>query len=403
MISNSRIANGRRPGALDLTEATSPPPIGLTDIEHAVLRHIRLHPGKSRTEIAADLALSKSMLSKAVAKFDEAGLVVEERATLEGGERGQPPIRLSLNDNAFHSIGVYINRQHCAVVRTDLGGKVHQALLSELHDEGPAIIDGVLENVAALVDHSPAPILGIGHALSAIVASDGGLFEITPTQVKLPLPEIASALTARFGLPVYWENAAYCVAAFEAHRPEQNRRCVFHLTMDFGIGGGLVMNGTVFRGAYNQASNIGALIPETGPRPSIIDLARHLDRSTAQLTEAYLSKLFADGDPRLLGWIDARGPLLSVPLAATVQLVNPDVITVGGFFPREVLEALCAKVDFDVLDTPGRRPLTKPVLTVTDLLGPSGFAEAAALLPVSARLLGQQAVLAGQGASKTFS
>ncbi len=362
-----------------------PRPVSLTDIEYAVLRHIRLHPGKSRTEIAAALGLSKSMLTKAVANFDRFKLVREERATLDDGERGQPPLRLSLNDNAFHSIGIYIRQGLYAVTRSDLSGNIQERVSRQVD----ALIEPILDDIARLIETSPSPILGVGHAVPALVGEDGTLFEVTPTQAALPLSELAERISARFRLPVYWDNGAYCAAAFEAHRPHTDHRCLFYISLDFGIGGGVVTKGTVFRGAYNQASNIGALIPETGPRPNLSDLARHLGCSLERLSEDFLSALFQEGDSRLLAWIDDRGKKLSRPLATVVQLFNPDAIVVGGFFPRKVLERLCERIDLGALDVAGRRPLTRPTLAVTRLLGPAGLAEAASLLPIAAELLGQ--------------
>ncbi|WP_375337331.1 ROK family protein [Rhizobium lentis] len=196
-------------------------------------------------------------------------------------------------------------------------------------------------------------------------------------------------MRARCRLPVYWDNGAYCAAAFEAHRPLTSHRCLFYISLDFGIGGGLVTKSAIFRGAFNQASNIGALIPETGPRPNLSDLARHLGCPLDELSEDFLSALFQEGDARLIDWIDDRGERLSKPLATVVQLFNADAIVVGGFFPRAILERLCARIDLGALDVAGRRPLTRPTLTATRLSGPAGLAEAAALLPIAAELLGQ--------------
>ncbi|WP_126908232.1 ROK family transcriptional regulator [Rhizobium chutanense] len=367
-----------------------PRPVSLTDIEYAVLRHIRLHPGKSRTEIAAALGLSKSMLTKAVANFDRFKLVREERATLDDGERGQPPLRLSLNDDAFHSIGLYVRQGYYAVTRSDLSGNIRERVARQVD----AVIEPILDDIARLIAGSPSPILGVGHAVPAIVGEDGTLFEVTPTQAALPLQELAETISARFRLPVYWDNGAYCVAAFEAQRPRTNHRGLFYITLDFGVGGGLFAKDAVFRGAHNQAANIGALIPETGDRPSLPDLARHLGRPLDRLSDDFLARLFLDGDRRLLDWIDDRGEKLSKPLATVVQLFNPDAIVVGGFFPREILERLCARVDLGALDVPGRRPLIRPTLLVTQLLGPAGLAEAASLLPIAAEMLGQHPPMA---------
>ncbi|WP_246716362.1 ROK family protein [Martelella soudanensis] len=261
------------------------------------------------------------------------------------------------------------------------------------------MVERVVSDIGELLAASEAPVIGIGQSVPAIVRDDGSLFEIVPSQAGLPLMEIASAIRTTFGLPHFWENAAYCAAGYEAHKPDGNRRCVFHLTLDYGVGGGLVMDGRIFRGAYNQAANIGALIPETGPRPNLTDLARHLAVPVERLDERFIANLHAGGDPALLEWIGDRGHRLSEPLSSVVQLFNPDTIVIGGFLPRSVLEALLGAVTLDAHDIANRRPVLKPALCVSELLGPQGFAQAAALLPIGAQLMGLR-VSAPPAASK---
>ncbi|SHN08865.1 Sugar kinase of the NBD/HSP70 family, may contain an N-terminal HTH domain [Roseibium suaedae] len=377
---------------LDGTKDDELPVPGLTEVEHQVLRYIRQNPGKSRTQLASDLNLSKAMLTKAVANFDKAGLIQEERSQQENGERGKPPVFLSVRSSAFHSIGIYAHRHLCAVVRTDLSGKVHYSSLREMPQEGA--VETIIFEVARAMENSPSPIIGIGHAVPAIVGEGGELFEVTPTQVGLPLVDIAKGLRSRFKLPVYWENDAFCSAAYMANGAYAAKRCVFYTTFGFGVGGGAVVKGEVFRGAFNQAANIGALIPETGPRPSLTDLARHLGCELETLSLEHLSALYAERDGKLLDWIADRGPRLSEPFSAAIQFFNPDAIVVGGFLPREILSALCAEVTLTGYDISGRRPLTKPVLEVAGLVGPLATAEAASFLPVAQNLLGQKALIA---------
>jgi predicted NBD/HSP70 family sugar kinase len=371
------------------------PPVDLTEIEHAVLRYIRLHPGKSRTEIATDLGLSKSMLTKAVAKFGLAGLVTEEQSELHDGERGKPPIRLSLRASAFCSVGLYLDNRYLAIVLTDLVGNVLHRLLLHLDGDSGNMIAFVLQGLEQVISEAPAAVLGIGLAVPAIVDDHGNLFEVTPTQAWLPFADIATAIRSRFNLPVYWENDAYCQAAYEANGPHAHRRCVFYISFGFGVGGGMVVDGTIFRGAFNQAANIGALIPETGPRPSLTDLAKYLDRPMEQLLEHDLLAMLRSRDSALLNWIADRGKRMSDPLSAAIQFFNPDALVIGGFFPREMLAAICEYVDLGRYDIIIRRPVTKPALQLSILSGPSGIAEAAAHLPIAYQLLGRQTIKIG--------
>ena len=279
------------------------------------------------------------------------------------------------------------------MVRSDLGGRIHQAELRDFTRDNGEMIACVIADLDKALKQSDTAVLGVGIAVLGIVGEDGALFEVTPTQRALPIREIVAAIRAHMSLPVYWETASYCLANFMAHQPGATSRCLFHLTLDFGVGGGLIWKGEVFRGGHSQAANFGGLIDETGKRPSLTDLARHLGRPVEQLTPTVLSDLLAAEDPQFLDWVIDRGRLLSSPLSAVVQLFNPDTIIFGGFFPSAVLQLLADQVDLTGFDIANRRPLTKPVLRVSDLIGSRGYAEAAALLPVSARLLGQKAIV----------
>lgn len=364
----------------------------ITDVEKTVLRFVWLNPGKSRVEIADSLNLSKSMLSKAVQTFEQMQLVIGERTVLSEKARGQPPIRLFLNKNAFCSVGLYVSRQASLAVLANLNGQVLETRIIQPKHKDQNTLECILDVVSDLIESAPAPVIGIGQAVPALVHENGSLFEISPPQLGIPFQEIAVSLIETFQLPVYWENSSYCIAGFEAHKPEAGRRCVFYVTFDNGIGGGLVNDGKIFRGAHNQAANIGSLIPETGPRPNLPDLAKHLGCPVERLTMDYLAELFKRKDPLLLDWIQDRGNRLSQPLSAVVQLYNPDTIVLGGSLPFEILTALCEQIDLSIYDVPNRRSLIKPSLTTTRLLGPSGLANAAAILPVGAELMGLPAV-----------
>ena len=370
-----------------------PQPITLTGAETEILRYVRQNPGKSRTEIASALQMSKAMLTKATGKFDAIGLVVERQdAAGEERERGPRPSRITLAKDAFHTVGVYLDTSRSAVVRSDITGNVKKTQTNSADAWCEDLIRVILADIGAAIAGSPAPLLGIGIAVPGIVAEDGDLFDVAPSQRSLPLRQIAVDIFETFKLPVYWDSGAHCVAYYEAHRPLASSECLFHLTMDYGVGGGLVWKGQLFRGASNQAANFGALVPETGPRPSLVDLARHLDVPLEDLTLGRIEELWIDGHVGLRDWTTERGKGLSLPLSAVVQLFNPDTILIGGFFPRPILEALMHQIDLGALDIPSRRPVAKPAMRLTELVGATGRAQAASLLPIAARLLGQKAV-----------
>jgi glucokinase len=83
------------------------------------------------------------------------------------------------------------------------------------------------------------------------------------SSVNIPLQDLPlrELLTERAGLPVYVENDASCAALAEAFR--DGHMAVPHLvmfTVGTGVGGGLVLNGRLYRGASGTASEVGHTI-----------------------------------------------------------------------------------------------------------------------------------------------
>ncbi len=81
--------------------------------------------------------------------------------------------------------------------------------------------------------------------------------------MNIPLKDVPlrELLTERVGLPVYVENDASCAALAEAFR--DGRMAVPHLvmfTVGTGVGGGLVLNGRLYRGATGTAAEVGHTI-----------------------------------------------------------------------------------------------------------------------------------------------
>jgi glucokinase len=83
------------------------------------------------------------------------------------------------------------------------------------------------------------------------------------SSVNIPLRDVPlrELLTERAGVPVYVENDASCAALAEAFH--DGHMAVPHLvmfTIGTGVGGGLVLNGRLFRGATGAASEVGHTI-----------------------------------------------------------------------------------------------------------------------------------------------
>jgi glucokinase len=203
--------------------------------------------------------------------------------------------------------------------------------------------------------------------------------------VNVPLAGIAfrDRLRKRFGVPVAIENDANAAALAE-HRYGAGRgsRHMIMLTLGTGVGGGLVLDGSLYRGATGAAAELGHItIDLDGPpcqgrcpgRGHLEALASGTAadgyaREAAERNPAGdIGRAAAAGkevDARLAVELAAQGPgdardvldhvgyHLGVGIASLVNIFNPELVVIGGGFARAS----------DLLFEPARKVVAKTSL-----------------------------------------
>jgi glucokinase len=215
----------------------------------------------------------------------------------------------------------------------------------------------------------------IGHLRSdATVAAGVGLPSIiefatgrVAHSVNIPLQDLPlrELLTEQAGIPVYIENDASCAALAEAFDENLNLVCpnLVMITVGTGIGGGLVINGRLYRGATSAAEmghtvigldlEEGAPIPEgKHPLPGTLEylaagraLDRLAEREAHEEEDSFLGKRLEKdgevtghdvvdgakaGDADALRVLDIVGQRLGIGIANAINLFDPQEIVIGG-------------------------------------------------------------------------
>lgn len=226
------------------------------------------------------------------------------------------------------------------------------SLPTQEFDSPDAILEAMANEVARLKKEHPA-IQGIGVGLPGMVDAEGGIvreLSNVPGWSDVPLRSIFSAKT---GLPVAIENDAKAMAYAEwRFGAAQNYPNVICMTLGTGVGGGLILDGKLYRGSANGSGeigqtsidhrgvpavygNLGALEKYVGNR-EIAELAQkryreaRIDRSAQECTPAALSRAAEEGDAVAAAvWMEV-GSAIGAALANVVWLLNPDCIVIGG-------------------------------------------------------------------------
>lgn len=243
--------------------------------------------------------------------------------------------------------------------------------------DGPErLLEAITRSIEDLRHRHPA-IIAAGVGMPGFVDFHQGIVRGLTNVIgwnQFPLKARLEALT---GLPVTVDNDANCMAYAEwkqgAGRGFQH---LVAITLGTGVGGGIIANGQMIRGARFGAGevgqmsidwqgirgtygNLGALEEYIGNQ-EITQLAHkryqqeELHRSPAECTPAHLSKNALEGDLIALELWDGIAARLATALMNCCWLLNPDALIIGGGMAKagEVLFTPLRKHLFEQLSEP---------------------------------------------------
>jgi predicted NBD/HSP70 family sugar kinase len=326
-----------------------------------VLRHLRDHGPRSRARIAQETGLNKATVSSLVAELTERGLVTAGELH-RGGTAGRPGLIVHLDGRGVCGIGVELNVDYVAVLALDLCGAV-------LFEERVALdvpawgVERTLDEVARLVRTAVdaaaargADPAGVTLAVPGLVQSAAGVVSVAPNLGWSDVP-VLDALRQRLdlGCPMRVENDANLSAIAEWAMGAQARTPdLVYLTGEVGVGGGIIVGGRLLRGADGLSGEVGHLAlgdPEAvcgcgrrGCWETAVGLAALLRaaadpgdpvRNPARDLETRLAEVAGRaeaGDERTLRAFTAVGTALGAGAAVLINLVNPRVVVLGGYF-----------------------------------------------------------------------
>lgn len=322
---------------------------------------IRLYGPLSRADVARRTALTGQTISNLVKELLDLGLVVEAERRQEA--RGAPSTTLAINPDGAFSVGLDFNRDHLTGVLVDLAGQVRQRAQLEMELPTPRealdLMAGMTERLIAAQGLSRGSVCGVGIGIPGLMhhAPSGRGYLVTPTAfpgwTDVPL---ADWLRERLGLPVFLENNATAAAIGERwYGAGQQIDTFFYLFFGSGLGGGLIVNGRPYEGVTGNAGEIGYFPLRTsggGGSESHVGLHFNLPRLFERLaadgspigSPDDLGRLYAEGQPTLLAWMDTAADHLTNLVLAVEYLLDPEAIFFGGRLPDALLAGFLARV-----------------------------------------------------------
>ena len=237
---------------------------------------------------------------------------------------------------------------------------------------------GVIETAVREISERREPPAAIGLGLPSQIDYVAGRV-LSSVNIAVAGVLLRDDLSDRLGVPVYLDNDANCAALAEADLAEGGP--VGHLvmlTLGTGVGGGVVIDGRVLRGATGLGAELGHVVIETEgpecpgrcPNHGCLEalcsgqaLARDAGSLAAARPDSRLAELAregggpptgtdavtaaGEGDPDALALFERFGTWLGVAMAGLMNAFEPERIVLGGglsavadlYLPRAEQEA----------------------------------------------------------------
>lgn len=227
---------------------------------------------------------------------------------------------------------------------------VHRIRTQEYSGADP-LIEKIVEVIEAVKKEFPE-IVAVGIGVPGAVDYERGItYNLTNVEGWNDVA-LRDILAEKTGLPCVLDNDANCMAfaewKFGAAKGTTNAVCV---TLGTGVGGGLILNGSVYRGATSAAGEIGQMSVDyrgvPGPygnsgaleryigNKQITDLAADMYRAAGKEvpdphTPDAIAKLAEEGDETAIAVWEKVAEYLANCLMSIVYLLNPEAIVIGG-------------------------------------------------------------------------
>lgn len=243
----------------------------------------------------------------------------------------------------------------------DESGKVLATARKDTPREGGDLLTQTIADIARELMQR-YEVTSIGVSAAGFVSSDRKTMLATPNIANWNGVNLDDELTKLIGISVIIENDANAAAWGEAKfGAGQHQDHMMMLTIGTGIGGGIVVNGGLYRGAFGTAAEFGHMrvVPDghlcgcgargcfeqyasgnallrhareainTNPELASNLLSRG-DGTVAGLTGMAITDAARDGDPVAIAAFNTTGQWLGAGIATLSVILDPACVVIGG-------------------------------------------------------------------------
>ncbi len=342
--------------------------------ERLVLSIVRHRDGLPKAEIAKLTGLSAQTISVIMQQLEADHLIVKGEP--QRGKVGQPRVPFSLNPDGSFSIGLKIGRHRSELALMDFVGQIRETrqisypypttteLLSFVEKTTPTLIE-------TLEPQNRDRLVGIGIATPFELWSWGDELGAPRDIMKAWLGfDIKHEVSHASRLPAFIQNDATAACAAELTFGNfQQYNNYLYIYIGYFVGGGIVLNGSVFEGPTGNAGVLGPM-----PLRSQSSQSQQLLHNTSKIS---LQRMIINrggnaeiiwsnqSDWSELGnvleeWIEALSEDLAYAIVSAISIIDFPAIVLDGDIPDSVRRLICHAVQqkLEQIDQQGLSPVT---------------------------------------------
>jgi predicted NBD/HSP70 family sugar kinase len=309
---------------------------------------VRDRDAETRAELGRITGLSRSAVASRVAALTELGLVIETEDTQSTG--GRPPARLSFDIDAGVVLAAAIGRSRSQLGVFTLGGEL---LASDTVDQeigvGPdELMPQITKRLQVLLEDSHRTghrILGVGLSIPGTADTARGCSLDSPIMHGWDGVPLAPFFADTTSAPVFLDNDANAMVLAERRDNRDRFQNALLVKASTGLGAGIVAGGALQRGSLGAAGEFGhtktaaaagvaCRCGDSGCLEAIAGgwaLVRALNEQGREVGHVRgVVDLAVSGDPEARRLIRDSGRHIGETLAGAVNLLNPEVLIIGG-------------------------------------------------------------------------
>ncbi len=363
-------------------------PLSLTESERKILGLLFKRRAMTQADISQATGLTQQSASRICARLSGRGFLRDGKRVATG-KRGYPSATFMLEPTASYAFGISLQVECVVASLVDFSGNIVEEISHNFTSMPTApVLEWVEEAIVTLtgrhdIKHSKIAGGGVGIAGSHIGETEEEGFN-TPYQLEEWAGiNVSERVSNHIGLPVWTDNDGNVAALGECMIGVGRWANSFaYLNLGSGVGGGVILDGELWRGRYGNAGEFaGGLPPNIYPFPNLELLRRILVADGIELNSVNdLVEKYDPSWPGISDWIARVRDSLSIIASNATAILDVDVIVLGGRMPPPLAQRVIEHIE---LYDQKRRSVPRPTATLVPAEA-TGHAAAlgAAVLPL---------------------